>query len=344
VTSDVHPYYPMLSNGSVLRSLKVRCWEQRMSFMPQPRTSLRWLMLMLTKSSQLLDVDIARRRGASRPAERLERYVVSSRRKPGPVRRHWRNRELIIASTKRDIMNPYAGQVLGAYWVFVQPLFFVALLTVVFNFVFGARFSGGTAERDYTTFILAGLVPWQVFSVLLGRASSEVLGAANLVKQVVFPIETLPVKSVLAMLPPLIIGFVFIVGYQLVAFGNVPWTIALLPLLSLVQAVWMIGCATLLSSIAVFFRDTKDFVNMFVTASVYLLPIVYLPGNIPGPIKPIVTLNPFSSLIYAYQDALYFGRIAHPEAWVGIAILAPLTFYVGHGVFSRLRPHMGNVL
>ena len=228
--------------------------------------------------------------------------------------------------------------------MFLNPLFFVALITVVFNFVLGARFAGGVDEGDYTSYILAGLVPWQVFSISLSRGPAEVLGSANLVKQVVFPIDTLPVKGVLSVTPPLIVGLMFLIVYQLIAFGHLAWTWFLVPVLVLFQLAWMIGCSLLLSSIAVFFRDLKDVITMFVMAGIYLLPIVYVPDAVPDPLKVVVKINPFSNLVYCYQDAIFFGRFEHPWSWLFLVIVAPVSLLIGHRIFERLRPHMGNVL
>ena len=246
---------------------------------------------------------------------------------------------------QRDIVVPYAGQMLGGFWAFGHPLFLVLLLTIVFNFMLGARF-GGTAAlpHDYTTYILAGLVPWQTFMSVLSRGCIEILGNANLVKQVVFPIEVLPIKGVLASLTTLVIGLVFLVGYTFVTTGGLPWTYALLPVLVVLQVLWMSGMAFLLSSLGVYFRDLKDMISVFVTASLYLLPIVYLPGAVPTVIRSVISLNPFSCMIWSYHDALYFGRFDHPWAWIAFVACSLGSFYGGFYLFQKLKPFFGNAL
>src|SRR5690606_12485274 len=135
----------------------------------------------------------------------MESTAAAMSRPPRPFRRAvgavlepplflWRHRDLIAAMSQRDLVTPYAGQVLGAVWAIGHPLFLVALLAVVFQFIFGTRF-GGTFELplDYTVFILAGMVPWQVFAQVLSTSGVEVTSNDNLVKQVVFPVEVLPI-------------------------------------------------------------------------------------------------------------------------------------------------------
>ena len=261
------------------------------------------------------------------------------------MRTLWSQRELILVSLRRDMSQAYAGSMFGAKWIIVQPLFLVALLTLVFNGIFRARFGGAlNSPRDYTVFILSGLVPWQVMSVGLSRAGTEIISNANLVKQVVFPVQVLPVKGVLATMPTMAVGMAFITIYQLVQFRSLPWTMALVPVLIAIQILLMAGIAFLASSVAVFFRDVKDFISLFVTAAVYLLPIVYLPSAVPGVVATVVEINPFSPLVWCYQDAIFFGHFQHPKAWVYLPVVALVAFYGGHRVFHRLRPHMGNVL
>src|SRR5262245_48672021 len=99
------------------------------------------------------------------------------------LRRHAR---LTIEMAKRDLTQRYAGQLIGRIWVVGHPLF----LTVLYVFLFGVVFRikiGGTEElpRDYTTYILAGLIPWLTFQTAMTASCTSVLTNANLVKQFV---------------------------------------------------------------------------------------------------------------------------------------------------------------
>ena len=64
-----------------------------------------------------------------------------------------------------------------------------------------------------------------------------------------------------------------------------------------------------------YFRDVKDFVQVFCIAGMYLMPVVYLPTMVPEIFRPLLYLNPFSYMAWCYQDACYFGRFQHPWAW-----------------------------
>ncbi len=77
---------------------------------------------------------------------------------------------------------------------------------------------------------------------------------------------------------------------------------------------------------------------------VFLMPVFYLPAAVPSIFRPIIYCNPFSYMVWCYQDACYFGRFEHPWAWGVFATLSLGTFYVGYLVFRRLKPMFGNVL
>lgn len=256
-----------------------------------------------------------------------------------------RHRELTWAMTKRDVSDRYAGQLLGSVWAIGHPLVLMAVYVFVFSYVLRVKI-GGTLELplDYTVYILSGLIPWLAFLESMTKATAVITSNASLVKQVVFPIEVLPVKSVIASLIPPAIATLVLGGYVLVTHGSLPWTYALLPGLFALQVIAMIGVAYLLSSVAVYVRDLKDVVQVFGLVGLYIIPVFYLPSWAPKVFAPFLYANPFSYMIWCYQDALYFGRFEHPLAWLVFPATAAIGFFGGYAVFRRLRTRFGNLL
>jgi len=256
-----------------------------------------------------------------------------------------RFRPLVLEMARRELFEQYAGQMLGRVWAVVHPLFLIGLYVFVFAVVFKTKI-GGTYEMplDYTTYLLAGLIPWLSFQQSMMRSCSTLISSANLVKQVVFPIEVLPAKSVLASLLPQLVGLVVLLGYVLWNYGLPPATYLLLPMLIAAQLLAMTGLAFALAVISAYLRDTKDVVQVMCIMGIYLMPVVYLPAWVPSLFKPILYINPFSYMIWCYQDALYFGRFEHPWAWVVFFSGSILIFILGYRVFRRLKPQLGNVL
>lgn len=256
------------------------------------------------------------------------------------------HRVLAVEMARKEMSERYSGQALGVFWTVAHPLFLMALYIFIFVVVFKTKITSTAGEMplDYTTYILSGLVPWLAMQESLAKATTAVTSNANLVKQVMFPVELLPVKTVLASSFTQVIStallILYIVGTQWTAWA----TFALLPILMLFQTMLAIGLGFLLSSTGAFFRDLKDFVQMFTMAGVYLLPIFYLPDWVPKLFKPILYINPFSYMMWCYQDAVYYGRFEHPWAWIVFPVLSVGTFVVGYRVMRNLKPVLGNVL
>lgn len=260
----------------------------------------------------------------------------------GLLRRH---RDLVIEMARREIRSQYGGQALGSWWVVGHPLFQMLVYIVVFALIFKVRV-GGTVEmpRDYITYLLSGLVPWLCAQQAVARGPTLMVSQANLVKQVVFPIEVLPAASVAVNLILLGVGLSVLLVYSLLRHGSLPPTVLLLPVLVLCLAAGMLGISYAFAAIGVFFRDLKDIVQVMVIAGVYMMPIFYLPEWVPGPLKPLLYLNPFSYMGWCFQDAIYFGRFEHAGAWVVFSVGSFAVYGLGYRLFRRLSPNFGNAL
>jgi lipopolysaccharide transport system permease protein len=193
-------------------------------------------------------------------------------------------------------------------------------------------------------YILAGLIPWLAVNECLAKGCTLITGNSNLVKQVVFPLDVLPVKAVIAAFFQQVVCLCLLVLYVVCSTGSVPWTYSLLPLVLLLEFFFIVGLAYFLSAIGPFFRDVKDFVQMFCVVGIYVIPVVYLPSMVPGMFQPVLYANPFSYLIWCFQDVCYFGRFEHPTAWVVLTILSVLSFSLGYRLFHKVKPYFGNVL
>ena len=256
-----------------------------------------------------------------------------------------RHRLLTWEMAKREITDRYAGQLFGVLWAIGHPLFLMGIYVFVFGVVFKLRI-GGTRELplDYATYLLSGLIPYMAFQEAMNKSASVILANANLVKQVVFPLEVLPVKGVIAAFITQMVSTLILVAYVLFKYGELSWTYILIPALFFFQLVAMMGVSFILSAFGAYFRDLKDFVQIFSIAGMYIIPMFYLPKMVPELFKPVLYLNPFSHLVWCYQDVFYFGQFKHPWAWGVFVTLSIGVFYLGYLVFKKLKVAFGSVL
>lgn len=256
-----------------------------------------------------------------------------------------RNRALIRELALRDIKGGHAGHGLGSLWVYIQPIVVIGTFMLVFGVVIGSKMAvTATFPGDYTSYILVGLTPWLLMSNALGRSTAAFTSNSNLVKQVVFPIETLPVSTIAACFIIYIPSFLLMITYKMSIGGGLGWVALLFPLVFAMHALLCVGITLLFSVTTPFLRDIREFVTVYLSVSMYFTPAIYLPEWVPAFAKPILYINPFSYVVWVYQDTLFFSEIRHGFAWVVFAVMAIGIFLSGLIVFRRVKPYLGNVL
>lgn len=254
------------------------------------------------------------------------------------------NRDLISELVRRDLKDRFAGQMLGTLWAIGHPLLLMLLYVAVFTFVFPARGLGVDGKvQDLSVYILAGLVPWLCFQEVLVRSASVITGNASLVKQIVFPIEVLPVKIVLAATPAQLVATAFLVLFA-AATGSLKASVLLFPLAFVAQLACMAGVAFLLASLGAYVRDIREILTVFCAANLFLQPILYAPEQLPPALANLLWLNPFSHVVWVYQDVFFFGGFAHPWSWVVLGVAAIVSLLWGYRLFRRMKHGFGDVL
>jgi len=256
-----------------------------------------------------------------------------------------RYRSLIWELTKREIAERYVGQVLGMAWAIGHPLIAIAVYIFVFAYVFGMRMGGTAATSlDYTTFLLSGLIPWLTFADILNRSCGSVTSNAGLVKQILFPVEILPIKTVTAALITQLVATLGLLVYILAVHGFIRPLSIVLPGIFAIEVIGLIGLAYALSSLTVFFRDLKDIILVLTGIGMYISPILFSEASVPPAFRIIMLFNPFSYIAWVYQDAVFYGRILHPWAWLVFTFLNLAFLSLGFRLFRILRPSFGDFL
>lgn len=250
---------------------------------------------------------------------------------------------LLLELVKRDFTERYHGQLFGLAWMLFHPLFLILLYTTVFAFVLGSKANLGHPE-NYAFYIVASMVPWLSFSENLGKSCMALLNNASLIKQVIFPIEVLPLVSSLGVIVTQTIFTILLMVYAIIEGLGPSLTWLLIPFFMIAQFIGLSGVAYLLSSLCVFIKDFKDLVMLFSMAAMYSMPIFFHPQNVPHPFNRIIHFNPLSSGIYCFQDIFYYREIAHPIAWFVFPALCGAAYVVGVYVFRKVKPQLGNLL
>lgn len=252
--------------------------------------------------------------------------------------------DLIVSLTRRELAARYRGSVLGIVWALLTPVVMIGIFTIIFAGLFKARFGDSNSQWDYALYLFCGLLPWNAFQETLQLSSNTIVAHANLVKRVVFPLETLPVAQSLAAVANQMFGTIALVVATAILRHEAHATMLFLPLLVIPQTIAMLGGAWLLASLGVFVRDIVQGITLILMAWMYLTPIIYPESLVPERYRAVVNLNPFTPLVRNYRRILLEGNA--PD-WPGLAYFAAFglaSFLFGYWWFARTRKNFADVI
>lgn len=260
------------------------------------------------------------------------------------VVRRW---DLLTALAKRDLSDEYVQHKFSMWWGYIMPLFTMLVYLVVFNYIWPTRVKAPEGySTDAVVYLLSGILPWLTLNQAVGRSMTSVVNNSNIVKQMAFPLELLPLKSLVNPMMFMLVSLGFIVAYAgWITGGAILLVYAIgIPVLLALSLMIFAGLALLLSSVQVFMRDTKEFVTMFLSIGLFIHPILFLPQQVPEAVRSLIYFSPFTYFIYCWQDILFYGEILRPWAWGATAGFAAVIFFVGSRLFMGAKAHFGDFL
>jgi homopolymeric O-antigen transport system permease protein len=252
--------------------------------------------------------------------------------------------DLILSLTRRELAARYRGSILGILWALLTPIVMIAIFTLIFAGIFKAKFGASSSQWDYALYLFCGLLPWNAFQESLQLSASTVVSHANLVKRVVFPLETLPISICLASITNQLFGTFVLIVAIIILRREIHATILLLPLVLLPQLVATCGISWLIASLGVFVRDIVQGIALVLMAWMYLTPIIYPESLVPERYRAAVNLNPFTPLVRNYRRFLLEGMSPDWRGLAYFAAFAAVAFVVGYWWFARTRKNFADVI
>jgi lipopolysaccharide transport system permease protein len=259
------------------------------------------------------------------------------------IRSVLQHRSLIVELARRELTDPHAAQFGGFFWLIIHPLMMFLVYVFLFTLVFKVRI-GQSGPEDYVVYLCAGLAAWFITQDALLRAAAVMMSNSTIVKKVMIPLEVLVAKTMLASLFAQGLLLILVVIASVWIKGASPIMALLLAALIPIHLLLLWGLALFLSVVTPYMRDILEILRVLFTVNMYIMPIMYIPEMVPPLLRPLLTANPFSHLIWCYQDALYFQSVAHPNSWLITASFAVIAACGGSYVFVRLRHNLSSVL
>ena len=259
----------------------------------------------------------------------------------------WRNRQLIVQMTKREVVGRYKGSAMGLAWSFFNPVLMLLVYTFVFSEIFKSRWGGVGGDDSKTQFavvLFVGMIVLGLFSEVLNRAPSLILGNVNYVKKVIFPLEILTIIAMGAALFHSLISLCVLLAAFALFNGYLQWTAVFIPLVLLPLVIVTTGLAWILAAIGVFLRDVGQTIGIITTVLMFLSPVFYPVTAVPERFRPFIMANPLTFIIEQARDVLIWGNTPN---WIGLGVytlVASMVAWAGFALFQKTRKGFADVL
>lgn len=242
-------------------------------------------------------------------------------------------RTLLKYLVLKEIKVKSRGTYLGVGWTLMNPLFTIVVYAVVFQYIFRVGIP------NFLAFFLVGFLMWLFFSRAVTAASTCILDNEAVVKRSAFPLEVLPLAGVLYHLFHHAVALSIALPLMLALWGaRLSWQLLWVGAVLVAFVVFTLAVALLLATVGVFFRDTRDILEVALPMLFWATPIFYTPDMAPDFLQFVVSANPVSSFLGAMRAALLEGQAPSASELASMAFWLSLTLVSGGWAFLRYRP------
>ncbi len=268
-----------------------------------------------------------------------ERWEVSPRY-PGALAtlaEVWQYRRLLRFIGDRAFRKQYRRTVLGWLWLFINPLFPIALRAVIFGGLLGV----GSNGLPYFLFLLAGSVIWDVFATSLMWGTRALEMNRDLTSQIYHPRAILPLGN----MAPAILNlglklgvFALALAYYAARDGRMYLRIDVSLLWSLAALALALVFALALSFFTAIWgetaRDMRFALGQLLSVWYLLTPVLYPLSQIPAEHRDWMLLNPLAIIVETFKWGLFGVGEFYPKALgytalgVAFVLTAGLIYFV----------------
>lgn len=246
--------------------------------------------------------------------------------------------DLILLLTKKEFALKYKRTVLGIFWSLLNPILLALVFFVAFKIFM--RFQ----IENYTFFLLSALFPWSWFSSSVIISARSLVDNVTLIKKVIFPRHYLVASVIFAQLVHLLfsIPILLVFSYTNGSGPSFSWLLGI-PLLILIQLLFIFGVSLVISICNTYFRDIEYLVGVAMNLIFWMTPIIYPMSSIPEKFHSIFLLNPLTSMMSAWRELFLRNQII----WTEIARafgMSLVILFIGVTVFGKMERRLDEVL
>ncbi len=256
----------------------------------------------------------------------------------------WKNKKIIWGIGKNDFKNRFANTSLGAIWGFLQPFVFMITYVIVFQYILKV---GSAGNYPYVSWFLPAMSMWMTINDTIINASNSIRAYSYLVKKVVFPVDTIPVISIIS--SAFVSIFLFVISIIVsTCFGYIPNIFILL--YSIISAYcFIIAFTRATSAIVTVIPDFSQLLNIIMQIFFWFTPIVWNIQMVAGhpTIARILQCIPFTYLVGCARQAFIGENIITKGYGFYTAIFWIITIILyiwGNHIFKKTKKDFADVL
>lgn len=255
------------------------------------------------------------------------------------------NYKMIFQLGRNDFRNKFAGTGLGAIWGFISPFIFMAMYVIVFQFILK---TGSAGNYPFVVWYIPGMAMWQFLNDAIINATNSIRNYSYLVKKVVFPIDIIPLISLISSFTVGI--FLFVVAFVVcILFGYVA-NVLLMIYMIFAAICFIVAITRLTSALATLVPDVSQFLAVFMQLFFWATPIIWNLNMLATHPKLLTTVKsiPFSYLVTGFRSAFIGeGNIVTENHFMYTAIFWVVTLIIfvwGNYVFKKSKKDFADVL
>lgn len=210
-----------------------------------------------------------------------------------------KRRDLILYLVTSGLKAQHKNSFLGYLWWLIDPFLNVAIYYFVVVVVF--RRPGGA---QYGMYLVTGMIVWRWLAATVGAASNSIISQSGIISQVYLPKSIFPISAAFTHFINfgfgLIVIFFFFLYFHFIPGGHILW----LPLIVMIQLLFMLALAFPIAFVCVFVRDVNNIVNHAMRLWFFGSPVIWYPDMIPERGQWMLTINPMHHILGCYRDVL----------------------------------------
>lgn len=254
----------------------------------------------------------------------------------------WAYRELFAILAWRDLAVRYKQTVIGVAWAVIRPLLTMVIFTILFGRLANLPSEG---SAPYPVMVFAAMLPWFLFSNILGDASNSIVGNAGLIGKVYFPRIIIPAAAGVVSLVDFATNLVLMLALM-AWYGFAPhWGIVVLPAFVVLAVLSALGPALIITALNVKYRDFRYIVPFVMQFGLYVSPVGFSSAVVPAKWRIWYSLNPLVGVIDGFRWCLLGGEseLYLPGFLLSLAVIA-VFLWLGVRLFRRTEKTFADLI